>query len=78
MLEPIYACEMESALITHPQTHFIWCHGGISRRVNVPTVTAELERLLDTYPNLCRYIMRVVFEDYIVEAKERLTRNGWP
>jgi len=65
--EPIYAGEMENAVSRHPKTHFIWCHGGISRRVNVPSVTAELERLLATYPNLSVDISWVVFEDYIVK-----------
>ncbi len=63
--EPIYLPEIENAVHAHPETRFIWCHAGISRRIEVPTLTKELRRMLKTYPNLWIDIAWVVFEDYI-------------
>ena len=37
--DPIYMVEMEHALNTHPGTTFIWVHVGMSRRIEVPTLT---------------------------------------
>ena len=65
--EPIYAVEMEHAVSRHPKTKFIWCHAGISRRINVPSVVDELKRMLTTYPNLSVDISWVVFEDYVLK-----------
>lgn len=63
--EPIYLHEMENAVKNHPKTRFIWCHAGISRRINVPTLTDELRRMLKKYDNLWVDISWVVYEDYI-------------
>ncbi len=63
--EPVYLHEVESALKRHPRTRFIWCHAGISRRIEVPTLTEELRRLLSTYSNLWVDLSWVVFEDYV-------------
>lgn len=69
--EPIFLEEITNALSRHPKTKFIWCHAGISRRINVPTHTEELRTILKTYPNVWIDIAWVVFEDYI-------TKNGKP
>ena len=69
--EPLYLNEIENAVRRHPKTRFIWCHAGISRRINVPTITDELRRLLQTYPNLSIDLSWVVFENYLV-------RDGQP
>lgn len=74
--EPLYLPEIENAVRSHPETRFIWCHAGISRRINVPTLTTELKRMLDTYPNLWIDIAWVVFEDYI--AKDGKLDPAWP
>jgi hypothetical protein len=63
--EPIYLHEIEEAVRRHPKTRFVWCHAGISRRIDVPTLTHELRRLLTTYPNLSIDLSWVVFETYI-------------
>jgi hypothetical protein len=69
--QAIYLSEMENAVSRHPKTKFIWCHTGISRRINIPTHTEELRRMLKTYPNIWMDISWVVFEDYI-------TKDGKP
>ena len=66
--EPLYLPEIENAVRTHQDTRIIWCHAGISRRINVPTLTTELRRMLKTYPNLWIDIAWVVFEDYIAKG----------
>ena len=62
---PIYLAELERALAANPATTIIWAHVGISRRLAAPTLTAELSRLLATYPNLNIDISWVVYPDYI-------------
>ena len=73
--QPIYVSEIENAIARHPKTRFIWCHAGISRRINVPTITDELRRLLKSYPNVWIDIAWVVFEDYI--AKDGKPAPEW-
>jgi len=64
--DPIYLPEMENAVRRHPRTRFIWCHAGISRRVDVPTIVPVLRRLLSTYPNLTIDLSWVVYDSYLV------------
>jgi predicted TIM-barrel fold metal-dependent hydrolase len=73
--EPIYLHEMENALKRHPETRFIWSHAGISRRINIPTLTAELRRLLSTYENLWIDLSWVVFDDHV--APDRVPEKDW-
>lgn len=63
--EPIYLDEMENALKRHRRTRFIWCHAGISRRIEIPTETKEIRRLLSTYEQLWIDLSWVVLGDYI-------------
>jgi predicted TIM-barrel fold metal-dependent hydrolase len=63
--EPIYLHELENALKRHPRTRFIWCHAGISRRIEIPILTEELRRLLSTYKRLWIDLSWVVFDDYV-------------
>ena len=69
--EPIYLPEVETAVREHPGTRFIWCHAGISRRIEIPTLTHELA-LLGKYPNLHVDISWVVYETNV------LTKEGKP
>ena len=69
--EPLYIGEIENAAKKHPKTRIIWCHAGVSRRIDVPTLPAEVRRLVSTYPNLYIDLSWVVFETY-------LTKNGQP
>jgi len=65
--EPIYLHEFEEAVSKHPKTKFVWCHAGISRRVEIPTLTQEIDRMLATYPNLSVDISWVLFDTYLVK-----------
>jgi hypothetical protein len=69
--EPIYLPEVEEAVRAHPQTRFVWCHAGVSRRIEIPTLTRDLERMLATYPNLYVDVSWVVYET-------NLLKNGKP
>ncbi|HWE01585.1 MAG TPA: amidohydrolase family protein [Tepidisphaeraceae bacterium] len=60
--EPIYLNEVETAVREHPGTRFVWCHAGISRRIEIPTLTQELSRMLGKYPNLHIDVSWVVYE----------------
>ena len=66
--QPIYLHEVEDAVRNHPKTRFVWCHAGISRRIDVPTLTVELRRMLAAYPNLHVDISWVVYETYLVKT----------
>ncbi len=72
--EPIYLKELENALKENPRTTFIWAHAGISRRVDVPTLLADLRRVLAAYPNLSIDISWVVYPDYIAKDQECMGR----
>jgi Amidohydrolase len=63
--DPLYLPEIERALHNHPKTRFIWCHAGISRRIEVPTLTSDLTRLFKKYNNLWVDISWVVYESAI-------------
>jgi len=65
--EPIYLHEFEEAVMKHPKTKFVWCHAGISRRVDIPTLTKEIDRMLATYPNMSVDISWVLFDTYLVK-----------
>jgi len=73
--EPIYLPELENALRQNPETKVIWAHAGISRRVNIPTLLADLRRVLSSYPNLYIDISWVVYSDCI--AKDRSSLADW-
>ena len=68
--EPIYLHEIEDAIRNHPKTRFIWCHAGISRRIVIPSLVADLRRLLRTYKNVWIDISWVVFDDVIAPRGE--------
>ncbi len=73
--DPLYLHEMEDAVKRNPKTRFVWCHAGVSRRVDVPTLTQELRRLLGAYPNLSIDLSWVVYDSYLV--KENKASTDW-
>ncbi|MDB5330324.1 MAG: hypothetical protein JWP03_1475, partial [Phycisphaerales bacterium] len=73
--EPIYLPEVETAVRDHPQTRFVWCHAGISRRIEIPTLTHDLETLLRKYPNLSIDVSWVVYDTNL--AKEGKPDPNW-
>lgn len=65
--DPIYLPEVETAVKNHPRTRFVWCHAGISRRIEIPTLTQALDRMLSTYPNLFVDVSWVVYETNLLK-----------
>ena len=72
--DPIYLRELEHAIRENPRTVFIWAHGGISRRLEVPSLLTDLRRMLSAYPNLSIDISWVIYPDYIAKDKESMAR----
>jgi predicted TIM-barrel fold metal-dependent hydrolase len=58
---------METAIRKNSQTKFVWCHAGVSRRIDIPTLTKEIQRMLTAYPNLKIDLSWVVFDTYLVK-----------
>jgi hypothetical protein len=69
--DPIYLEELKQALTKHPKTRFIWCHAGISRRIEVPTITQVIADMLKAHPNLHVDLSWVVYDTHLV-------KNGKP
>ena len=44
--EPLYLSEIEELFDEHPNTMFIWCHAGISRRIVVEDMPGVLREVL--------------------------------
>lgn len=65
--EPQHLFEMELAVRAHPRTRFIWCHAGISRRIEIPALTKDLAQMLDKYPNLYIDVSWVVLEQNLLK-----------
>jgi predicted TIM-barrel fold metal-dependent hydrolase len=74
--EPIYLPEVETAVRDHPNTRFVWCHAGISRRIEIPTLTTDIEGMLKKYPNLWVDISWVVYENDLL-GKDGKPENKW-
>ncbi|MFO0863500.1 MAG: amidohydrolase family protein [Gemmataceae bacterium] len=69
--EPIYLDELKVALTKHPKTRFIWCHAGVSRRIEVPNLTEVIVKMLEAHSNLYVDLSWVVYETNLV-------KNGKP
>lgn len=63
--EPIYLHEVAGALTTHPRTTFILAHAGVSRDFHIPTITADVNRLMTAYGNLHIDLSWVVYEECV-------------
>ncbi|HLK57223.1 MAG TPA: amidohydrolase family protein [Chthonomonadaceae bacterium] len=72
---PLYLNEMEQAVKKNPKTRFVWCHAGVSRRIDVPTLTTEIRRMLKTYHNLSIDLSWVVFDTYLY--KDNKVADDW-
>lgn len=66
--EPIYISEVDTAVGNHPNTRFVWCHAGISRRIDIPTLTTDIEGMLKKHPNLWVDISWVVYENDLLDT----------
>jgi hypothetical protein len=66
--EPIYLKEIEDLFDAHPDTRFIWCHAGISRRINVANLPDIIRSVLNKKGRRNHVYIDlswVVFENYI-------------
>ncbi|MGB6601453.1 MAG: amidohydrolase family protein, partial [Candidatus Cybelea sp.] len=64
--DPIYLSEITEALRKHPETKFVWCHAGVTRRLIVPTHVHDLRRLLTAHKKLYVDLSWVVYDDHLV------------
>lgn len=73
--EPIYLHEMENAVKKHPETKFIWAHAGVSRNLNIPSITSDIRRLFKSYDNLWIDLSWVIYDqELVVDGKPN---PGW-
>ena len=65
---PMYLDEMTTSFDEFPETTFIWCHAGISRRIVIEDLPAVLDDMLKTRKkHVYLDISWVVFEEYILK-----------
>lgn len=50
---PLYLPELIEAFAAFPDTTFIWCHAGISRRVLVDDLPGHFDRMLADHSHTC-------------------------
>ncbi|MFI9402967.1 amidohydrolase family protein [Nocardia sp. NPDC052316] len=62
----IYLHELREAVAAHPATKFIWCHAGMSRRLDPPALTTIVRDMLEEYPNLCVDLSWVLYDIQLV------------
>ncbi|MEC9055743.1 MAG: amidohydrolase family protein, partial [Verrucomicrobiota bacterium] len=64
--EPLYLEELLQTFQAFPGTQFIWCHAGISRRLNVEGMPAILDGVLAEHKDHVRIDLSwVVYGDYV-------------
>ena len=64
--EPLYLEELLQTFKAFPKTQFIWCHAGISRRLNVAGMTEILDAVLAEHQAHVRIDLSwVVYGDYV-------------
>lgn len=64
--KPAYLQELLNAFEAHPNTTFIWCHAGISRRIVVKDLPGILDGVLSAHKNHVYIDLSwVVLEDYV-------------
>ena len=71
--EPLYLPELLDAFNAFPDTTFIWCHAGISRRIHVPGLIGHLDRVLAAHrDHVLIDLSWVVYPDYVLRDLD-----GW-
>lgn len=79
-----YLDELLRAFEAFPNTQFVWCHSGISRRIVVDDLIQILDEevLAKHQAHVCLDLSWVVFEDYLVQKNEegdpQTDENGNP
>jgi hypothetical protein len=65
---PLYLPELLEVFDEFPSTTFIWCHAGISRRINVANLTEHLDNVLAAHrDHVFIDLSWVVYPDYILK-----------
>ena len=68
----LYLQELLDAFNAFPYTRFVWCHAGISRRINVENLPATLDGILEDHAHHVTIDLSwVVYPDYILKDLER-------
>ena len=71
--KPLYLAELLDAFNEFPDTTFIWCHAGISRRILVRDLIGHLDRVLADHQNhVIIDLSWVVYPSYILQDLD-----GW-
>ncbi len=66
--DPLYLPEILEAFSEFPDTRFIWCHAGISRRILIKDLVGHLDRVLADHRNHVTIDLSwVVYPNYIVK-----------
>jgi hypothetical protein len=68
--EPLYLYEIEELFDEHPNTMFIWCHGGISRRVvveDLPNIISQVLSKPQRRQHVFIDLSWIIFENYIYQ-----------
>ena len=66
--DPLYLPEILEAFNEFPDTRFIWCHAGISRRILIKDLVGHLDRVLADHRNHVTIDLSwVVYPNYIVK-----------
>jgi hypothetical protein len=65
MRDPIYLHEISSAVSTHPDTRFVWCHAGQGRNLNITTLRSDVDGMLGKNKNLWIDISWLVYDTVI-------------
>ena len=72
---PKYLHELEETLRKFPKLKVVFCHCGVSRRVNAPYYTKMVDRLLREYPGLHVDYAWVVYDEMIY--KDQKVQKDW-
>ena len=79
--DPLYLEEILNLFDEHPQTMFVWCHAGISRRLYIDNLTQLLAKILrqkSRYQHVFIDLSWVIYENYIYDPKQRIdNREEW-
>ena len=71
--KPLYLAELLDAFNEFPDTTFIWCHAGISRRILVRDLIGHLDRVLASHQNhVIIDLSWLVYPNYILK-----NLDGW-
>ena len=66
--DPLYLPELIDCFEKHPETNFIWCHAGISRRIVVKNLPAILGQVLSDHgKHVYIDLSWVVLQDYVLK-----------